>query len=173
MPPKSPNSGGLSIKKYSMTIISLNSTHLETLDLSPISDRVGQWLSENAIAAHEQTIQFKIDFPREENDPRELSEIPEVRLWFVRLDTVYPWFPFLLDWKAGEFARYAAMLVPHQFNRSEGIQYNPEALEIFMMNKIFVLSDWLKVQGIPSNFRLKSMAQLLGYDLDDDFLKNV
>jgi hypothetical protein len=65
------------------------------------------------------------------------------------------------------------MLVPHQFNRSEGIQYNPEALEIFMMNKIFVLSDWLKVQGIPSNFRLKSMAQLLGYDLDDDFLKNV
>ena len=96
-----------------------------------------------------------------------------MRLWFVRLDAVYPWVPFLLDWKAGEFARYAAMLVPHQFNRSEGIQYNPEALEIFMMNKIFVLSDWLKFQGIPSNFRLKSMAQLLGYDLDDDFLKNV
>ena len=42
-----------------------------------------------------------------------------------------------------------------------------------MMNKIFVLSDWLKAHGIPSNFRLKSMAQLLGYDLDDDFLKNV
>ncbi|MFM7573889.1 MAG: CRR6 family NdhI maturation factor [Snowella sp.] len=164
-----------------MTIISLNSIHLETLDLSPISDRVEQWLSQNAvtnsalsaIADHEQTIQFKIDFPREENDPRELSEIPEVRLWFVRLDAVYPWCPFLLDWKAGEFARYAAMLVPHQFNRSEGIQYNPEALEIFMMNKIFVLSDWLKAHGIPSNFRLKSMAQLLGYDLDDDFLKNV
>ena len=173
MPPKSPNAGGLSIKKYSMTIISLNSTHLDTLNLSPISDRVEQWISENAIADHEQTIQFKIDFPREESDPRELSEIPEVRLWFVRLDAVYPWFPFLLDWKAGEFARYAAMLVPHQFNRSEGIQYNPEALEIFMMNKIFVLYDWLKIQGIPSSFRLKSMAQLLGYDLDDDFLKNV
>jgi hypothetical protein len=41
------------------------------------------------------------------------------------------------------------------------------------MNKIFVLSDWLKVQEIPSSFRLKSMAQLLGYDLDDAFLKNV
>ena len=33
-----------------MTIISLNSTHLETLNLSPISDLVEQWLSENAIA---------------------------------------------------------------------------------------------------------------------------
>ena len=156
-----------------MTLISLNSTYLETLDLSLVSNLVEQWLAEKVISNHEQTIQFKIDFPREESDPRELSEISEVRLWFVRLDAVYPWFPFLLDWKAGEFARYAAMLVPHQFHRSEGIQYNPEALEIFMMNKIFVLSDWLKVQGIPSSFRLKSMAQLLGYDLDDDFLKNV
>ena len=55
-----------------MTIISLNSTQLETLNLSPISDPVEQWLSENAIADHEQTIQFKIDFPREEGDPREL-----------------------------------------------------------------------------------------------------
>ena len=47
MPPKSPNSGGLSIKKYSMTIIFLNSTHLETLNLSPISDRIEQWLLES------------------------------------------------------------------------------------------------------------------------------
>ncbi len=33
-------------------------------------------------------------------------------------------------------ARYAAMLVPHQFHRGEGIQYNPEALEIFVMQKL-------------------------------------
>lgn len=154
-----------------MTIIALTSTHLETLDLSLVTNLVEQWLSENAIANQEQTIQFKIDFPREQTDPRELSEIPEVRLWFVRLDAVYPWFPFLLDWKAGEFARYCAMLVPHQFHRSEGIQYNPEALEIFMMRKIFILADWLKNQGIPANFRLKSMAQLLGYELEDSFLE--
>ncbi len=156
-----------------MITITLDVNHLTTLDLSPVTDLVESWLTDQAIASQEQQIQFTIDFPRDETDPRELSEIPEVRLWFVRLDSVYPWFPFLLDWKSGEFARYAAMLVPHQFHRTEGIKYNPEALEIFMMQKIFVLSDWLKKQGIPSNFRLKSMAQLLGYDLDDSFFNMI
>jgi hypothetical protein len=32
----------------------------------------------------------------------------------VRLDAAYPWFPVVVDWRAGELARYAAMLVPHQ-----------------------------------------------------------
>jgi hypothetical protein len=89
----------------------------------------------------------------------------------VRLDAAYPWMPFLLDWKAGELARYAAMLVPHQFNRSEGIRYNPEALEIFVMHKVFILADWLKQQGIPSQSRLQSMAQMFGYELEESFLK--
>jgi hypothetical protein len=89
----------------------------------------------------------------------------------VRLDAAYPWIPFLLDWKAGELARYAAMLVPHQFSRSEGIQFNPEALEIFVMKKIFVLADWLLVQRIPSQSRLQSMAQMFGYELEDSFFK--
>jgi hypothetical protein len=112
-----------------------------------------------------------MDYPREPEDPRELSEIPEVRLWFIRLDARYPWLPFLLDWKGGELARYTAMLVPHQFNRKEGIQYNPEALEIFLMQKLFVLTDWMQQLGIPSKSRLKSMAQLLGYDLDDSLFE--
>lgn len=63
----------------------------------------------------ERSVGFTIDFVREdENDPREYSEFPEIRLWFVRLDAVYPWLPLVLDWRAGELARYAAMLVPHQ-----------------------------------------------------------
>jgi hypothetical protein len=61
------------------------------------------------------------------------------------------------------------MLVPHQFNRTEGIQYNPEALEIFVMHKTFVLSSWMQKQGIASQSRLKSMAQMFGYELDDGF----
>ncbi|CAL5322736.1 unnamed protein product [Camellia sinensis] len=61
------------------------------------------------------TIGFTINYKREdEYDLRELSEIPEIRLWFVRLDAAYPWLPVLLDWRVGELARYAAMLVPHQ-----------------------------------------------------------
>jgi len=156
-----------------MIAIALDVNTLQTLDLSPVTMLIDQWHSSQTILEQENQIQFQINFPREETDPRELSEIPEVRLWFVRLDSVYPWFPFLLDWKAGELARYAAMLVPHQFHRTEGIQYNPEALEIFMMQKIFTLSDWLKVQGIPSNFRLKSLAQLLGYELEESFLNQI
>jgi hypothetical protein len=63
----------------------------------------------------ERTIGFTINYTREDpSDPRELSEFPDIRLWFVRLDTTYPWLPVLLDWRAGELARYAAMLVPHQ-----------------------------------------------------------
>ena len=63
----------------------------------------------------ERTIGFTINYTREDpSDPRELSEFPDIRLWFVRLDATYPWLPVLLDWRAGELARYAAMLVPHQ-----------------------------------------------------------
>lgn len=152
-----------------MTItIALSSDCLHSLDLSPAATVIENLLQEkSAIASHEQQLRFDIDYPREPEDPRELSEIPEVRLWFIRLDARYPWLPFLLDWKAGELARYTAMLVPHQFNRKEGIEYNPEALEIFLMQKLFVLTDWMQQLGIPSKSRLKSMAQLLGYDLDD------
>ena len=156
-----------------MTIkIVLEHQAIVSLDLSNAKNQIAALLDKN-LADYEQQLQFAIDFQREESDPRELSEIPEIRLWFVRLDAVYPWLPFLLNWKAGELARYAAMLVPHQFNRSEGIMFNPEALEIFVMNKIFVLSDWLKKQGISERSRLKSMAQLFGYELDDSFFEMI
>lgn len=149
------------------TTITINSAQLNILDLSPAQSVIETWLQEGAIASHEQQLHFNINYPREPEDPRELSEIPEVRLWFIRLDSFYPWLPFLLDGKAGELARYTAMLVPHQFSAKEGIQYNPEALEIFLMHKLFILSNWMKQQHIPSLSRLKSMAQMLGYDLDD------
>ncbi|HAC63585.1 MAG TPA: DUF1817 domain-containing protein [Cyanothece sp. UBA12306] len=151
--------------------IALQFDHLTQLDLSPVKSIIDPILTQGAIASYEQAFNFEIDFPRDPTDPRELSEIAEVRLWFVRLDSVYPWMPFILDAKGGELGRYVAMLVPHQFSRTEGIQYNPEALEIFVMHKLFTLSDWLKEQKIPSNFRLKSLAQLFGYDIDDGFFK--
>jgi hypothetical protein len=63
----------------------------------------------------DRTVGFTINYEREdEYDMRELSEFPDIRLWFVRLDAAYPWFPVVLDWRAGELARYTAMLVPHQ-----------------------------------------------------------
>ncbi|BAZ28598.1 hypothetical protein NIES4074_10320 [Cylindrospermum sp. NIES-4074] len=157
-----------------MTItIALNNDSINNLDLSPASTVIEPLLLEESIVSQEQQLHFEVNYELEPGDPRELSEIPEVRLWFVRLDAKYPWLPFLLDWKTGEFARYAAMLVPHQFSSKEGIQYNPEALEIFLMHKIFVLSDWLQYKNIPSQSRLKSLAQILGYELDDAFFEMI
>ncbi len=156
----------------SMTItIAINTDSINNLDISPASTVIEKIFQEEAIVSQEQQLRFDIKYALEPGDPRELSEIPEVRLWFVRLDARYPWLPFFLDWKAGEFARYTAMLVPHQFSAKEGIQFNPEALEIFLMHKIFILSDWLKQQGLPSQSRLKSLAQMLGYELDDAFFE--
>jgi hypothetical protein len=154
-----------------MIVISLDQNLLNSLNLSPVQVVIDELLAGGKIADGEQQIRFQINFTTDPTDPRELSEIPEIRLWFVRLDSVYPWMPFFLDWKSGELARYVAMLVPHQFSRTEGIQYNPEALEIFVMKKVFILADWLRQQDIPSRSRIKSMAQLFGYDLDDSLFE--
>lgn len=150
------------------TQITLTADHLNTLDISPATAIVEGWIQDGSIANHEQEIQFAIELPRDPEDPRELSEIPEVRLWFVRLDAKYPWLPFLLDWESQELGRYTAMLVPHQFS-SSGIEFNPEALEIFLMHKIFILSEWMQQQGIFSRTKLKFLAQMLSYELDDGF----
>jgi hypothetical protein len=149
--------------------IALDKASLHSLDLSPVRTTIEPLCQEGTIATYEQSLQFQIDYPRALDDPRELSEIPEVRLWFIRLDACYPWLPLLLDPRSGDLARYVAMLVPHEFHRNEGIQYNPEALEIWLMHKIFTLSAWLQQQNVPSKSRLQAMAQLLGYDLDDEF----
>ncbi|MEB3338258.1 MAG: CRR6 family NdhI maturation factor [Leptolyngbyaceae bacterium] len=151
-----------------MTItIPLDADIINSLNIAPIRSLIENLLQEQAVIAQEQQLRFTIDYPQDPDDPRELPEIPEIRLWFVRLDALYPWLLFLLDWKAGELARYTAMLVPHQFHPKEGIQFNPEALEIFVMHKVFVLLDWMQSQGIESNSRLKAMAQLWGYELDE------
>jgi hypothetical protein len=156
-----------------MTCITLSQDILESLDISAVRDFLEPILKSGQVLDFEQTLEFKIDFPRTDTDPRELSEIPEVRLWFIRLDSVYPWIPFFLNWKEGELARYTAMLIPHQFNRNEGIKYNSEALEIFVMQKVFILNDWLKHQQVATSSRLKNLTQMLGYEIEDAFFEMV
>jgi hypothetical protein len=153
------------------TTITLTAAELETLDLSPAQAILDPWWQSGI--DQEPKLNFAIDIPREPGDPRELSEIPEVRLWFIRLDAQYPWLPYILDWEAGELARYVAMLVPHQFSAAEGIQFNPEALEIFVMSKVFILADWMQHHENISRTKLKFMTQMLGYELDDGFFELV
>jgi hypothetical protein len=149
-----------------MTIVSVSNHALLTLDLSTIATPIETWLATSPNRFN-LDLQFHIDYDRDPGDPRELSEIPEVRLWFIRLDAQYPYLPLLLDWQAGELARYVAMLVPHQFSKREGIQYNPEALEIWVMQRVFLLTDWLQAHSVKDFTRLKFMTQMLGYELDD------
>lgn len=154
--------------------ITLHESHLQTLDLTPAMAVLEPLIAAGKVLQGEPALRFEIDISRDPTDPRELSELPEVRLWFIRLDTVYPWLPLVLDWEAGELGRYAAMLVPHQFSPTEGIRYNPEGLEIFMMTKIFAIAAWQKAQGMTNYTRLKFMTQMLGYEIDDglfDLLK--
>jgi hypothetical protein len=149
-----------------MTIVSIGNHAILSLDLSALVAPMDRWLAASP-RQFDLNLQFKIDYPQDELDPRELSEIPEVRLWFIRLDARYPYLPLLLDWQEGELARYVAMLVPHQFSRKEGIQYNPEALEIWVMERVFLLTDWLRMRGVADRSHLKFMTQMLGYELDD------
>lgn len=148
--------------------IALNLANFQSLDLSPAQTAIEAVLAKPDLLKNEAlTFTFDIDFPREPGDPRELSEIPEIRLWFLRLNAQYPWLPLYLDWESGELSRYTAMLVPHQFSPIDGIRYNPEGLEIFVMSKVFVLDAWLKEKEIDGRSRLKFMTQMLGYELDD------
>ncbi|MEM9161840.1 MAG: CRR6 family NdhI maturation factor [Cyanobacteria bacterium P01_F01_bin.4] len=140
--------------------IALTPQLLQTLNIEP-AEAILASLPESGDA-----LRFEINYPREPSDPRELSEIPEVRLWFIRLDSRYPWLPYYLDWESGELARYTAMLVPHQFG-PDGIRYNPEGLEIFVMQKVFVLSQWLRERNLEGRSKLKLMLKTLGYELDD------
>jgi hypothetical protein len=152
-----------------MTQITLEAHHLQTLDLTPAEIVIQTILkpTDDPPALPDPKLRFAVNYPRQPDDPRELSEIPEVRLWFVRLDARYPWLPLMLDWEAGELGRYAAMLLPHQFSPTEGIRYNPEALEIFVMQKVFILMDWMMAQNMMNRTRLKFMTQMLGYELED------
>ena len=149
-----------------MATISVDDRAILSLDLSPIVAEIDRWSLTNP-KQFNLDLKLSIDYPQDPSDPRELSEIPEIRLWFIRLDACYPYLPLILDWQAGELARYVAMLVPHQFSRKEGIQYNPEALEIWVMHRVFLLTDWLKNQQLEDRSRLKFMTQMLGYELDD------
>ena len=149
--------------------IVVGAKHLQSLDLAVAHTALSQ------VDWHQADLKlsFEIDYPRDANDPRELSEVPEVRLWFIRLDSHYPWLPLFLDVESGDLGRYAAMLVPHQFSPLDGIRYNPEALEIFVMGKVFTIAQWLKDKQIDGIEKLKLMVRTLGYELDDGLFEHL
>ena len=112
---------------------------------------------------------LQFDWPRESEDPRELSEIPEIRLWSLRADAAYPWLPLVLERSSGQLARHVAMLLPHSFTRNEGIRFADESLELWITHRLFVLDGWAQSHGLSCRQGLGQMAAVLGFELDANF----
>ncbi|KAL2649762.1 hypothetical protein R1flu_017890 [Riccia fluitans] len=170
-PPPSTGRIDIVVDKAAIRELDLSAAHAV---LRKYVHQVGDNISEppaNPEELLERTVGFIIQYERDDPlDPRELSEMPDIRLWFVRLDAAYPWLPIVLDWKAGELARYAAMLVPHQMSKKQGLVFNPEALELFAMNKVFVIHPWLKARGVKSSHsKLTNMLRMIGLGVSKEF----
>jgi hypothetical protein len=140
---------------------------IRQLDLAPLAP----WRQRSTpeLLADAGLLRLSYDWPREADDPRELSEIPELRLWTLRADAACPWLPLLLERSSGELTRHVAMLLPHGFSRSEGIRFAPESLELWITHRLFLLDEWARAAGVPCRQGLGQMAAVLGFELDPGF----
>ncbi len=112
---------------------------------------------------------LELEWPRLDSDPRELSEIPEVRLWCLRADALHPWLPLLLERAGGQLTRHVAMLLPHGFQRNEGIRFSEGSLDLWITHRLFLLDHWGRSQGLECRQGLAQMAAVLGFELDPSF----
>ena len=151
-----------------MDPVQINAAMIQQLDLSPLqvwSHRpLGELLEEGPV------LELNFDWPREANDPRELAECPEPRLWALRADARFPWLPLLLERDQGSLIRHVAMVVPHSFNHSEGLRFEPQALELWITHRMMVLDDLCQRElGSAMRNNLSQVAASLGYELDHRF----
>ena len=153
------------------TTVTITAEQIRQLDLSPLATWMG--LSTSELLHSGACLELELQWPRSEDDPRELSEIAEVRLWSLRADASCPWLPLLLERSSGQLARHVAMLLPHSFSRSEGLRFAPEALELWITHRLFGLDQWAQQQGLNCRQNLAQMAAVLGYELDPSFWQSL
>lgn len=54
-------------------------------------------------------------------------------------------------------------------NMRMGVVFNPEALELFVMKKVFIVYSWLKQHDIPKpRLKTSDMARMLGFGIGDE-----
>ena len=140
---------------------------IQQLDLGPLAAWASRGPEALVKGGAELVLQF--DWPRASDDPRELSEIQEIRLWSLRADAAYPWLPLVLERSSGQLTRHVAMLLPHSFSRSEGIRFAAESLELWITHRLFSLDGWAQGHGLSCRQGLAQMAAVLGFELDPHF----
>jgi hypothetical protein len=148
-------------------LVTVSAARIESLDLSPLSALMALPLAE--IPPLSGRVELQFEWPTPPGDPRELSEIPEVRLWCLRADAEFPWLPLLLERSGGTLARHVAMLLPHRFSRTEGLQFAPDSLELWISHRLFQLDALARDPGLECRQGLAQMAAVLGYELDPGF----
>lgn len=148
-------------------LVTVSAAQIQALDLSPLAPLAGLPLARLLALSGE--VDLQLQWPTPPEDPRELSEIPEVRLWSLRADAELPWLPLLLERSSGTLARHAAMLLPHRFSRNEGLQFAPDSLELWISHRLFQLDALARAAGLECRQGLAQMAAVLGYELDPSF----
>ena len=145
----------------------VSADQVRQLDLSVLKP----WLelAPAELLARSGQLSLSFSWPQAPEDPREPSEIDELRLWSLRADAHYPWLTLLLERSSGQLCRHVAMQLPHSFSRSEGIRFAPASLELWITHRLFGLEAWGRSQGIACRGQLTAMATVLGYDLDPHF----
>ena len=151
-----------------MDPVLINAAAIRQLDLSPLASSLDRPLTE--LLDQGPVLELTFDWPREADDPRELAECPEPRLWALRADARFPWLPLLLERDHGSLIRHVAMVVPHSFSRSEGLRFDPQALELWITHRMMVLDDLCRRElGSAMRNNLSQVAASLGYELDHRF----
>lgn len=56
-----------------------------------------------------------------------------------------------------------------QMSKRLGLVFNPEALELFAMNKLFLIHEWLKARNVAKpHVKLNNMMRMLGFSISNE-----
>mgnify|MGYP003339724241 FL=1 len=67
--------------------LTISASQIQALDLTPLAPLASAPVA--ALLEQAGQLELQIIWPRAADDPRELSEVPEVRLWCLRADALY------------------------------------------------------------------------------------
>lgn len=150
-----------------ITNLEIPAIQIEKLDLSSLESIWNLPVAD--LLKLEAKLCLNLTWPTREDDPRELSEIPECRLWSLRADALCPWLPLILERSSGQLSRHIAMVVPHSFSKTEGIKFNDDALSLWVSHRLFLLDHWSQMNGYLIRPNLSRMVEVIGYELDQSF----